>query len=260
MPGRPELFVLCKNCGREVSPYITECPYCGARLRKRAPKIERDRGEALPRGRRAARPGLGARRAPRRHAPRGPHGDLGGRPVVTFTLVVLSLFGFISLAFVTPGDLVLRTISDDPWRYLTAAFAYGNGWYQFAALTAIGLFGWRLELRYGPVLVLALFILAGIGGIAAAVALDPAALPLGANGAALGLTAAWAVPIALARGRDEDDGEADLLGASVIFVTVAAMPIATHDADALAGVVGLAVGAVAGLALDMFERRRGTVR
>ena len=41
-PG-PELFVVCKSCGSEVSPYITECPYCGARLRKRAPKIERDR-------------------------------------------------------------------------------------------------------------------------------------------------------------------------------------------------------------------------
>src|ERR1700709_630681 len=37
----PDLFVVCKNCQAEVSPYITECPYCGTRLRKRAPKIER---------------------------------------------------------------------------------------------------------------------------------------------------------------------------------------------------------------------------
>ena len=51
-----ELSVICKNCGSEVSPYVTECPYCGARLRKRAPKLER-RGDALeakPRG--AGRP------------------------------------------------------------------------------------------------------------------------------------------------------------------------------------------------------------
>ena len=41
-----ELSVICKNCGSEVSPYVTECPYCGARLRKRAPKLER-RGDAL---------------------------------------------------------------------------------------------------------------------------------------------------------------------------------------------------------------------
>jgi rRNA maturation endonuclease Nob1 len=42
MASSPDLFVVCKNCGSEVSPYITECPYCGTRLRKRAPKIERD--------------------------------------------------------------------------------------------------------------------------------------------------------------------------------------------------------------------------
>ena len=40
--GDPELFVVCKSCGSEVSPYITECPYCGNRLRKRAPKIDRE--------------------------------------------------------------------------------------------------------------------------------------------------------------------------------------------------------------------------
>ena len=41
-----ELSVICKNCGSEVSPYVTECPYCGTRLRKRAPKLER-RGDGL---------------------------------------------------------------------------------------------------------------------------------------------------------------------------------------------------------------------
>jgi uncharacterized OB-fold protein len=30
-----DLFVVCKNCGSEVSPYVTECPYCGQRVRKR---------------------------------------------------------------------------------------------------------------------------------------------------------------------------------------------------------------------------------
>ena len=39
--GGPDLFVICKNCQSEVSPYITECPYCGSRLRKRAPKLDR---------------------------------------------------------------------------------------------------------------------------------------------------------------------------------------------------------------------------
>ena len=41
MASSPELFVVCKNCRSQVSPYITECPYCGQRLRKRAPKLDK---------------------------------------------------------------------------------------------------------------------------------------------------------------------------------------------------------------------------
>ena len=36
-----ELFVICPNCGSEASPYVTECPYCGNRLRKRAPDLRK---------------------------------------------------------------------------------------------------------------------------------------------------------------------------------------------------------------------------
>src|ERR1039458_3872073 len=48
----PDLFVICKSCGSEVSSYITECPYCGNRLRKRAPKLDR---EGRPAGKRPKR-------------------------------------------------------------------------------------------------------------------------------------------------------------------------------------------------------------
>src|SRR5437588_12794395 len=68
MPRGADLFVVCKNCGSEVSPYVTECPYCGQRVRKRAPKIARDgepeaprrrrRGPTLPRLRRDEIPGI----------------------------------------------------------------------------------------------------------------------------------------------------------------------------------------------------------
>jgi membrane associated rhomboid family serine protease len=251
MAGRPDLFVLCKNCSAEVSPYITECPYCGARLRKRAPKIERHKGEARPRDRRGVRARL--RRPARVRTIPGFGSDAGLRPVATIALVVLSLFGFISLAFVTPSEVALRAISDDPWRYVTAAFVYGNGWYQFVSLLAIGVFGWRLELRYGPALVLALFVVCGIGGLTLAALAGTSALALGANGAALGLLAAWSVPALLERQRGEDD-DADLLGALVIFCTVAAMPIATPDADPVAGFSGLLIGALVGLVLS-----RGTL-
>ena len=65
MAQMPDLNVVCKNCGNEVSPYITECPYCGNRLRKRAPKIERDGTVSEPR---KARKAPQARRAARSRA------------------------------------------------------------------------------------------------------------------------------------------------------------------------------------------------
>src|SRR5205814_6319884 len=50
-----ELFVVCKNCGSEVSMYVTECPYCGQRVRKRAPKLDRGAEvDAVPKRRRRA--------------------------------------------------------------------------------------------------------------------------------------------------------------------------------------------------------------
>jgi membrane associated rhomboid family serine protease len=253
MSGGPDLFVICKNCSSEVSPYITECPYCGTRLRKRAPKIEREQGEPKPpRVRRTPKPRLGRLRAG--EIP-GVRGDETRRPVVTIALVVLSLFGFMSLAFVARADVALYVLDGDPWRYLTAAFVYPNGWYQFAALLAIGLFGWRLELRHGPVLVVFLFLLCGVGGLAAATAAEEQLFVLGANGAALGLLAAWAVPILLARRRGQDDDGADLLGAGVIFLVNALMPLAVPTASGLAGAAGLAVGVLAGLLLARVNPR-----
>src|ERR671932_2319416 len=75
MASGPDLFVVCKSCGSEVSPYITECPYCGTRLRKRAPKLERGgvpkasrsartRRQALPRLKPGEIPGIRADRRP----------------------------------------------------------------------------------------------------------------------------------------------------------------------------------------------------
>ena len=56
--SQPDLFVVCKNCGSEVSPYVTECPYCGQRVRKRAPKLERDGQDEAPRAKQRRRPRL----------------------------------------------------------------------------------------------------------------------------------------------------------------------------------------------------------
>ena len=48
MTSSADLFVVCKQCGSEVSPYITECPYCGHRLRRRAPKLPRAHPPSRP--------------------------------------------------------------------------------------------------------------------------------------------------------------------------------------------------------------------
>jgi membrane associated rhomboid family serine protease len=248
MASSPDLFVVCKNCGSEVSPYITECPYCGTRLRKRAPKIERDGtvSEPKPKKQRRARP---ARPRPRRD-----RADVGAavgasRPWATIALVLLSLFGYLVLAVEDPSQVaVAGPVDGQWWRVASSLFLYGNAWYELAAVLAIGVYGWLLEQRHGPFVVLGLFALCGAGGIALTVAVDPTPLAIGANGAALGLLAAWAVPDLLARARGEEyDG--DLLGTLVIALVLLFMPLAVTEASAIAGFAGAAAGLLCGLVL-----------
>src|SRR3954447_21014881 len=254
MAGTPDLFIVCKKCGSEVSPYITECPYCGTRLRKRAPKIDRRSGDATPRPpRRMPRPTLTPLRT--NEIP-GIRGDAFGRPNATIALLVLSLIGFLVLPFVANSDVALITLSSTPWKYVAAAFLYPNAWYQLAVLLAIGIYGWRLVLRHGPIVVVALFLACGIGGAAIAVAVGANALVFGAPGAAMGMIAVWALPdVVRARNGVEHDG--DLLGTAVIAVVVALMPAVTLYASAVATFSGLVLGTLAGL---MLVRKSDTSR
>jgi len=243
-PG-PELFVVCKSCGSEVSPYITECPYCGARLRKRAPKIERDRPAKPPR--RLSRPTLGPLRPG--EIP-GIRADPTRRPYATLVLVTLSLFGLLAAALaVTIADIALTVrppVTSDWWRAAVSPFVYDNGWYQLAAVLAIAIFGWRVERRDGPLVVLGLFLLCGIGALALAVEVAPDHAAIGGNAAALALLAFWVMP-ELVRERRGLDRDSDLLGTLVIAAVVLAMPAADPEASAIAGVAGLLAGALFGL-------------
>jgi hypothetical protein len=254
MAGTPDLFVVCKKCGSEVSPYITECPYCGTRLRKRAPKIDRRSGEAAPRPpRRSLRPTLTPLRT--NEIP-GIRGDPTGRPNATIALLVLSLVGFLVLAFIPKGDVALSALaSADPWRYATAAFFYPDGWYQLPVLLAIGIFGWRLELRHGPLLVLALFLVCGIGGDAIANVAGFDDFIFGAPGAALGMLLAWALPDVV-RARRGVEHDADLLGTAVIAAVLVLLPIVTVNASAIATYSGGVLGALAGAVLLRTEAAR----
>ena len=97
--GGPDLFVVCKNCGSEVSPYITECPYCGTRLRKRAPKLDRN-------GRIAERTAADRRRPSLSRLRRGeiPGIRHEAHPYATILLVLLGVV----------GCLIWRTDVDQP--------------------------------------------------------------------------------------------------------------------------------------------------
>lgn len=248
--GGPELFVICKNCGSEVSPYITECPYCGSRLRKRAPKLGRDGRPAEKERRRARRrtpaPSLGPLR--RGEIP-GIRPD--GRPYLTIALVLASL---VLLVLVRAGAVglgqvaVVGPLDHNRWQVFTAPFAYDSSGYAFVALFAIAVFGWLVERRYGPLAVALLFLAGGAGGMAVVAAVETFPIALGGNGAALALLVAWMLPDLrdVRRGRDVDG---DLLGAAVFGVVLLLVPVAVDWADPLAGATGLVAGAVLGYPL-----------
>ena len=261
--SQPDLFVVCKNCQAEVSPYITECPYCGTRLRKRAPKIERPDAPPSKPSRRAPRPGSGARAKPKTKARQrdaaqrlgrlrsgeiaGIRGDEHGKPWATIVLVALSFGIWFSLAFYTSSELALTALDGDPWRYLTASLLNGNTAAQFAIVVGLGLFGWLLERRHGALVVVGLFLACGPGALAIAVALDVNTFVFGSHGAALGMLCAWLVPVLFARRQGGDD-DADLLGVLVIAVVLLLVPVLSQG-SAVAGLIGAGLGALAGLAL-----------
>jgi membrane associated rhomboid family serine protease len=257
--SQPDLFVICKNCGAEVSPYVTECPYCGQRVRKRAPKLERGGEDAEPRAKRR-RPRLNRLRAD----------EIEGiapetRPKATIVLVAASLLVTLALAgglSINDAGGILIGADDEPWRYVTAPFVHDSLGYQFVALLAVGLFGSMIERRFGWFPPLLVFLAAGAAGAAAAVAAD--VTPpfsnlvvnpvLGANGAGLGLLCAWLVDDRRARARGADR-ENDLVGVQVFAAVLLLLPLAVEEASAVAGIVGAVTGALLGLLLPVFTRR-----
>jgi membrane associated rhomboid family serine protease len=242
-----ELRVICKNCGSEVSPYVTECPYCGARLRKRAPKLER-RGDALePKPR---------RRPARRLIPAALRGaSLGAeRPYATLA-VILGSAALILVQKATAygvasfGGLVVP-FRDEWWRYLTAPFAYTDLGYLFVVAIALAIFGIGLERRLGSLAAGLLMLASGSLGMLGAAAIvnaqDGVEVMAGGNGLALGVLAAW-FAIRRSEARTAIDQEYDRVGVAVVAVVLLALPIFESTADPYAGIVGGLVGGLAGL-------------
>jgi membrane associated rhomboid family serine protease/predicted RNA-binding Zn-ribbon protein involved in translation (DUF1610 family) len=251
MSSGADLFVVCKSCGREVSPYVTECPYCGTRIRKRAPKLDKE-GRVVGGRLRPKRPSLGRLRP----------GEIPGiradsRPWVAIALVLASIGATLAWeagAFHLADVAVLGALGSDWWRPFTAPFVYDNTGYALAAVAGIALFGWLIERRHGHIAAAALFLLGGPGGMALA-SLQDFPFALGGNGAALALLGAWVLPEVMARQAGRDT-EADLIGAGVFAAVLLAMPLAVESADPIAGFTGAVVGVLAGLGLGRLSSVR----
>ena len=253
----PELSVVCKSCGSEVSPYVTECPYCGTRLRKRAPKLERVGDEVRVReDRRDRRRRKAAERRSRFASRRELAEELAARPVITIAaLLAPALLVIIerasNLSVIDLGAIV-GPVGDQWWRYLAAPFVYDDIGYLFACGLAIAIFVPPIERRVGSVATLLLILGCGGLGALAADGLDSSfgdgiTVVAGGNGIALGALAAW-FALRRAEAHGAIDEEYDTIGVGVAAVVLVALPLFVDSADLVAGLVGGAVGGLAGVA------------
>ncbi len=251
MASGPDLFVVCRSCGREVSPYITECPYCGNRLRKRAPKLERGGTPKPPKAPRK-RPSLGRLKPGEMPGIRGER-----RPYATILLVLTAIVATIlfNAGVFILGDLALGAgVTDEYWRTVTTLFVYTQNAYEIVVLAAVFLFGWLLERRHGPWAPMLVFLAGGAGGMALAIVAGDAQMAYGANGAALALLGAWFVRDALGRRHGEED-DSDMLGVLAIAVVLVLLPLASAEASAVAGIGGAVIGLLFGLVLARIPER-----
>ncbi len=243
-----ELSVICKTCGSEVSPYVTECPYCGARLRKRAPKLER-RGDALePKPRRSGKrlPRLAGRLRLRAWTE-------AERPYATVAAILAS--AVLLLVQQATGDALqtfgglLLPFENEWWRVLTAPFAYVNVGYLFVVSVALAIFSVGVERRLGSSATALLLVACGsLGMLAASGIVNPNGIEViaGGNGMALGALAAW-FTIRRAEAHGAIDQEYDWIGVGVAAAVLLALPIFDSTANVYAGLVGGVVGGLAGL-------------
>jgi membrane associated rhomboid family serine protease len=242
-----ELSVICKNCGSEVSPYVTECPYCGARLRKRAPQLER-RGDGLEaKPKRTAASRLFRVRLPRRAISHRPYATLAAIVGPALLLIVQQASGE-SLGSL--GGLTVP-LEGEWWRYLTAPFVYADVGYLFVVAIGLAIFSAALERRLGSAATAVLLGACGSLGMLAAGGIADAqghvVTIAGGNGVALGALAAW-FAIRRAEAHQEIDQEYDSIGVAVAAAVLLALPIFESTADVFAGLAGAAVGGLAGLA------------
>ena len=252
------MSVVCRSCGEEVSPYVTECPYCGTRLRKRAPKLELRGDELTPRQSRRARRRLARAQRLDRVAER-PYAVLAAI-LVPAAIVLLRVASPTLDTFGLGG--ILGPVGGDWWRYLAAPFIYPDIGYLFVASVGIAMFGIPVEQRLGTIPTAILIVACGALGMLAADAMETAFAPsndvlyaAGGNGIALGLLACWAV-IRGAEVRSQPGEHVEVIGAAVAAAVLILLPLVDDFANVFAGLAGAVVGAACGLVAAYARRER----
>lgn len=247
--------MVCNNCGSEVSPYVTECPYCGHRLRKRAPDLKKQRKREEDEAAKAEK----RRRQTKRMLTGGggrsevPSYLKSGRPTSAITaLIVLSVVA--SIATRVRGfpfsDLVFTTsLLDDWWQLFTAPFVHFGIIYGAICLTAAAAFGAGLEKRFGAMTVVSIWLACGAAGVGLEHLVSPLPVTNGAIGIAAGMMSAWLAFVILREDLRDFDTYA-LVAASVVLL---AMPLATDEASVWTITGGVAAGAACGLVLARFR-------
>lgn len=261
MPER-ELFVVCNNCGSEVSPYVTECPYCGKRLRKRAPDLKKQRKLEEKSERKAdkKREKLraqyeGGGRFQRSGGSPGAWLDSGAtRPIATIVLItaaiVVSLIARVDSSFAL-HTVFLGNISGHPERLVTAPFVQVGFGVGFVCLTAVGLFGAGIERRFGPIAVIIVWLVCGAFGVIGEALIASFPVSNGAIAIAVGMFTAWMIVVV----SDEDLRDYDAIGLGAVAAVLMAMPLATDEASVWTLFGGLVGGLICGAVLTKLPAR-----
>lgn len=266
-----ELFVICPSCGSEASPYVTECPYCGHRLRKRAPDLRKERREDEKAEQRAERDAEKRRKRTRRLLTggrvAGSAGDGGGElpsflqgdrpPIAVTTLIVLSVAaslathvnGFPLRQLIYGSNLQGSTLQERWWQLFTAPFFHLGLGYGFVCLLGVAMFGSGLERRFGAPSLVAVWLLCGAAGVLMEHVVEPLPQTNGAIGIAAGMMAAWLTFVLMREDLRDYDGYA-LAAVSAVLL---AMPLATDEASIWTVIGGLLTGAFCGLVLVRFR-------
>lgn len=259
-----EFFVICNNCGSEVSPYVTECPYCGTRLRKSAPDLKKQKKVEEREERKAAKKREKLRAQYEGGSISSGGGDVswlstGSRPVATAVLVAIAVVASIlaasGLKSVSPwmyDHLVYAgEITANPWKFVTSPFIQGSAGYGFVCLAIFALFGAGLEKRFGAIAPIAVWIVCGAFGVGTEYLLAGVPVSFGAYACAVGAVLAWTMVVV----RQEDLRDYDSIGLGAIGFVLCALPIATDSARLWPLVGGIIGGLICGAVLSRLNAR-----